>query len=242
MDKNELIIGYFENSLSPNQLMEFENLLKTDADFAAEVAFQKELQTSLKKEERRELKSMFSDLGEKEVRPKIKVFQLRPWLAAASIALLVGLGSWFLFFNSPDFNTDELYAANFTPYDNVVHPIERGNELEDLKTQMFSAYEVQDYDMWFALLAQLTTEQKDDYFDFYSAIIYMQLDNHEKAIPLLQGYINNNGELDDRATWYLALSHLKQGETKESKEALRMLIEMESFKKKTAQKLLKDLN
>ncbi len=242
MDKETLINGYFENSLSQNQLMEFEQLLKTDPDFASEVDFQKELQTSLRKEERRELKSMFSNLNEEEVISETKVFQLRPWLAAASIALLVGLGSWFFFFNPSELNSDELYAANFAPYDNVVHPIERANELEDLKTQMFSAYEEQDYDLWLALIAQLTAEQKDDYIDFYSAIVYMQLGNHDKSIPLLKGYINNNGELDDRATWYLALSYLKLGEIQKSKEALKELIEMDSFKKKDAQKLLKELN
>lgn len=242
MDKETLINGYFENSLSPNQLKEFRNLLKTDPDFASEVEFQKDLQHSLKKNERLELKSMFNKLTDEKVKPKTKVFQLRPWLAAASISFVVGFASWFYFFNSANLNTDELYASNFAPYDNVVHPIERGSELEDLKTQMFSAYEAQDYDLWFVLLAQLTTKQKDDYFDFYSAIGYMQLDNHEKAIPLLQGYINNNGQLDDRATWYLALSHLKQGEMKESKEALKMLIEMKSFKKKDAENLLKNLD
>ena len=70
----------------------------------------------------------------------------------------------------------------------------------------------------------------------------MKLENHEKAIPLLKGYINNNGELDDRATWYLALSLLKFNEIEESKKALSILIEMESYKKKDAIKLLEDLN
>jgi len=242
MDKEELINGYFEGSLSQDQLEEMERLLSTDAEFASEFEFQKELQNSLKKQERSELKNMFNTLSEEKTKPETKVFHIQRWLVAASIALLLGLGSWFLFFNAPNLNTDDLYAANFAPYDNVVHPIERGNELEDLKTQMFSAYEAEDYDLWFALMAQLTAEQKDDYLDFYSAIVYMQLDNHEKAIPLLRGYINNNGALDDRATWYLALAHLKLGEITASKEALKALIEMESFKKKDAEKLLKALN
>jgi hypothetical protein len=240
MDKEELINGYFEGSLSQNQLKEVSSLLKTDAEFASEFEFQKELRTALKKEERSELKKMFSDLSA-EQKTETKVVQLRPWLAAACIAMLLGVASWFYFSNG-DINTDKLYAANFVPYENVVHPIERGNELEDLKSQMFSAYEAQDYDLWFALLAQLETKQKGDYINFYNAIVYMKLENHEKAIPLLKGYINNNGELDDRATWYLALSLLKFNEIEESKKALSILIEMESYKKKDAIKLLEDLN
>lgn len=241
MDKEALIDGYFENSLSQDQMIEFEQLLKTDADFASEVAFQKELQLSLKKNERQEIKQMFSEANDVSG-SKGKVLRMRPWLVAASIAIMIGLASWFFIFNTEEINTEQLYAANFAPYDNVVHPIERGNEIEDLKTQMFSAYEAQDYDLWFALLSQLTAEQKDDYLDFYSAIVYMEIGNHEKAIPLLQGYINDNGELDDRATWYLALSHLKLGELDESKQTLKILIEMESFKKSDAEKLLQRLN
>ncbi|MFK7814517.1 MAG: hypothetical protein AB8B59_18620 [Maribacter sp.] len=242
MDKEELINGYFENSLSPDQLTEFEQLLKKDSEFSSEVDFQKELRVSLKKNERQEIKQMFSESNTDASKTEIKVFRLRPWLAAASIALLIGLGSWMLFFNNPEVNTDQLYASNFAPYDNVVHPIERGSEIEDLKTKMFAAYEAQDYELWLALSSQMTTTQKDDYIDFYSAIVYMELDNHEKAIPLLSSYINDNGELDDRATWYLALSHLKLGEIEKSKEALKILVEMESFKKKDAENLLENLN
>lgn len=242
MDKETLINGYFENSLSQDQLKEFEQLLKTDSEFASEVDFQKELGLSLKKGERQELKQMFGELNTKEEQTETKVFNLRPWLAAASIALILSLGAWMFYFNSPEINGDELYAANFAPYDNVVHPLERGNEIADMKTRMFSAYEAQDYKLFLTLAEQMTTKQKDDYIDFYSGIVYMQLENHEKAIPILIGYINSDGELNDRATWYLALSHLKLGNIEKSKESLKILIEMGSFKKKDAEILLEKLN
>ena len=242
MDKETLINGYFENSLSQDQLKEFEQLLKTDSEFASEVDFQKELGLSLKKGERQELKQMFGELNTKEEQTETKVFNLRPWLAAASIALILSLGAWMFYFNSPEIIGDELYAANFAPYDNVVHPLERGNEIADMKTRMFSAYEAQDYKLFLTLAEQMTTKQKDDYIDFYSGIVYMQLENHEKAIPILIGYINSDGELNDRATWYLALSHLKLGNIEKSKESLKILIEMGSFKKKDAEILLEKLN
>lgn len=242
MDNETLINGYFENSLSQDQLKEFEQLLKTDSEFASEVDFQKELELSLKKGERQELKQMFGELNSKEELIETKVFNMRPWLAAASVAFLLSLGAWMLYFNSPEINGDELYAANFAPYENVVHPIERGNEIADLKTRMFSAYEAQDFKLFLTLTEQMTTKQKDDYIDFYSGIVHMQLENHEQAIPLLKGYINGAGELDDRATWYLALSHLKLGDIEKSKESLKILIEMGSFKKKDAELLLEKLD
>jgi len=242
MDKEELINGYFERTLSQDQLEEVNRLLETDSEFASEFEFLKELQVSLKKEERQDIKAMFSDLVDEKATPKPKVFQLRPWLAAASVALLVGLGSWFLFFNTPDLNTADLYAANFTPYDNVVHPIERGNQLEDLKTKAFTAYENKEYPEALELFKELYTKQNDSYIDFYSAMILMQLNKQEEAIPLLEGYIEKEGELKDRASWYLALAYLKVEDIDRSKEQLNALVKDNGFKAESAAKLLDDLN
>lgn len=242
MDKEELINGYFEGSLSEGQMEEVQQLLKTDADFATDFEFQKELKTALKKEERQEIKQLFSELNKEESSPETKVIQMRPWLVAASIALLVGLSSWFFFFNTSDLNADALYAANFAPYNNVVHPIERSNELADLKTQWYTAYEAKDYQLLLKLSEQLTAIQKDTYFDFYFGNVQMALGNHEKAIPLLEGHIKENGELKDRATWYLALAHLKLGDIKRAKAELEKLVQMNSFKTKAAEELLEALD
>lgn len=242
MDKEELINGYFESTLSQDQLEEVNRLLETDSEFVSEFEFQKELQVSLKKEERQDIKEMLSNLAAEKAKPETKVFQLRPWLAAASIALLVGLGSWFLFFNSSDLNTAELYASNFTPYDNVIHPIERGNQLEDLKTQAFTAYENEEYPEALELFKELHAKQNDSYIDFYSAMVLMQLNKQEQAIPLLEGYIEKEGELADRASWYLALAYLKIGDIAKSKEQLNVLVKKNGFKAKTAEELLDKLD
>lgn len=242
MDKEELINGYFEGSLNQSQLKEVALLRSTDAEFAAELEFQKELQTALKKEERRELKARFNKLSKNETEATTKVFSIRPWLAAASIALLIGLGSWFLFFNVPNLNTAELYAANFVPYDNVIQPIERGNQLENLKTKAFEAYENGSYKEALDLFKELHTKQNDSYIDFYSAMILMQLDQQEEAIPLLKKYLQKEGELKDRALWYLALAHLKLNDIDHCKEQLHLLIENNGYKLEAAKDLLKALD
>ena len=242
MDKEELINGYFEGSLSESQLEEVQNLLKTDADFKADFEFQKELQQSLKKEERREIKQLFSDLNTVETETETKVVRMRTWLAAASIALLVGLGSYLFFFNTAEVNTDKLYAENFAPYDNVVHPIERGNELEDLQTRAFVAYEEKAFMKALRLFKELQTKQNDGYIKFYEAIVLMQLDKQQEAIPLLENYRDGNGELKDRATWYLALAHLKLENLPKAQTELKNLIALGTFKTKDAEELLKKLD
>ena len=242
MDKEELINGYFEDSLSQDQLDEVTRLLETDSEFTSEFEFQKELQRSLKKEERIEIKSMFSDLATENEKPETKVIQMRTWLAAASIALVVGLGSWFFFLSDSEINKDQLYAANFAPYDNVVSPIERGSDIEDLRSRAFTAYEHKEYTKALELFGQLKIEQDDPYIDFYEANVRMQLGQHTQAIPILKGYIANEGKLADRALWYLALSHLKLGEIEESKAQLSKLIALGSFKTEAAEQLLDQLD
>lgn len=250
MDDEALINGYFKDTLSEDQRAEFNSLLQTDSEFAADFEFERELQSALKKEERQKIKSLFSNLDSETVadtedsgpnETETKVISIRPWLVAASVILLLGLGSWLVFFNNPDLNTNRLYAANFAPYENVVHPIERGEQLEDLKTRAFTAYEDAEHSLALELFKELQVQQNDPYIAFYEAIVLMQLEKQEEAVQLLEGYIENNGQLKDRATWYLALAYLKLGDVAESKTQLGKLVEMGSFKKKAAQELLSEL-
>ncbi len=251
MDNEALINGYFEDTLSEDQRAEFDRLLQSDAEFEADFEFQKELKSALKKEERQKIKSLFSNLDTETLvdsedgrtkKIETKVISIRAWLVAASVILLLGFGSWLLFFNNPDLNTDQLYAANFVPYENVVHPIERGEQLEDLKTRAFTSYENANYSLALELFKELQVQHNDPYIAFYEAIVLMQLNNHQEAIPLLEGYIENDGQLKDRATWYLALAYLKQNDVTESKTQLEKLVEMGSFKEEAAEALLDELD
>jgi len=242
MNKEDLINGYFEGTLSDNELKTLESLLENDAAFTEDFEFQKALKSALKKEDRKNIKAIFSDLNQKNIASKTKVFNIRPWLVAASIAILVGLGSWLLFFNSNTLDTDTLYATHFVPYENVVNPIQRGVEIENIKTKAFLAYENGEYEKALQLFEKANTHSEDHYITFYEAIILMQLNKHEKAINLLNEYITNDGKLADRATWYLALSYLKLGKIKPCKTTLKTLIELNSFKTNEALNLLNILD
>ncbi len=244
MDKEEWINRYFEGTLSKSQLEEFSGLLRTDDDFKKAFEFEQELQIALKKEERKELKRLFSSLNDDqgEKKSNSKVISMPPWLAAASIALIIGLGSWIFYLGNTDINSGQLYLSNFAPYENVVHPIERGNQLEDLLSRAFTAYESEDYNKALELFKELHTKQNDDYLEFYEAIILMQLNRHEESIPLLKDYIQNDGVLKDRAHWYLALAYLKLDKIEDCKTELQKLVQIGSFKKEAGEELLEKLD
>ncbi len=240
MDKESLINAYFEGALNENELAEVARLKATDTEFAQELTFQIELQEALKKQERQEVKELFGSVVAAKRSKPVKVVNMRPWLAAASIALVVGLGSW-LFFNNGNIDPDQLYETNFEPYDNVVHPIERGNQIEDLKDKAFTAYENDEYVVALELFSQLNKEQNDPYIEFYSAIVHMQLGDHEQAVHSLQSYMAQDGALNDRATWYLALSYLKLGDLEKSKVHLQKVVTEDGFKAEAAARILDSL-
>lgn len=242
MDKQELINGYFEGSLTQNTLKEVNRLLDTDTEFKNDLEFQKELKIALKKDERQSIKALFSGLSETQSKKETKVIKMRFWSAAASMLLLLGLSAYFFLFNSAPINTADLYASNFVPYHNVIQPIERSNQLEDIKTKAFSAYENKEYAVALQLFEELNVKQNDSYIDFYKAMILMQLNKQEEAIPLLKNYISKEGELVDRAIWYLALAYLKIDEIEHSKAQLQALKNKNGFKHKATENLLEQLN
>ncbi|WP_400071479.1 tol-pal system YbgF family protein [Zobellia russellii] len=242
MDNEELINGYFEGSLSEEQKREFDHLFETNTDFKTDFEFQEELKRALVKSERKQLKEILSNTNTPHEKEKSQVIRLRPWLVAASVVLLAGISSWLIFFNRPDIDSQQLYASNFAPYENVVHPIERGEQLKDLKTRAFIAYENSEYTKAIELFQTLNKKNNDKYIIFYEAIALMQLNKHDEAVPLFEDYIETNGELKERAIWYLALAYLKLDEIEECKEQLSLLAHKEGFKTKAAKNLLAELN
>ena len=242
MTKEDLITAYFEGTLSQEDQRTFEDLLKRDMEFLKEFQFQKELQSALQNEERRKTKIFLNSLENTSSNKGTKIGRLVPWFAAASIVILVGLGSWFYFFNSPKINTQELYAAYYKPYENIVHPLERGKQLEDLESRAFLAYELEDYQLAFELFKELGQQKNDSYIAFYNAIVLMQLGNFDEAISLFNGYIQNDSLLNDRAHWYLALCYLKLNDLEKAKKELDLLIQLKSFNLEKAKELKEKLD
>lgn len=241
MKNIELIHNYFEGTLSDSEREVFEYSIKNDPEFLNEFNFQKELQNTLKKEERRKTKEFLKNIDSVSTSGKGKINNRTVWLAAASIILIIGFSLWIAYFNSTNFSTEQLYSAYYKPYENVVHPLERGEETADLKSEAFLAYESGNYELALSLFNELKLQSSEAYYNFYTAIALMALEKFEEAKPLLHNYIVAEGELKDRAYWYLALTYLRLEETEKAKEQLDVLIELEGFKYNDANELKEQL-
>ena len=132
--KNEsLIVKFFENTLSKEETHQFNTLMVNDLDFKKEVEFRKRLTEVITLDDRETIKQELRDL-ENTISKKRR----RIWPIAASFILLLGISSfWFL--RNQTTNSEDLFNTNFTPYKNVIYPIVRGENSDDLKTKAFIA-------------------------------------------------------------------------------------------------------
>ncbi|NNE76307.1 MAG: hypothetical protein HKN31_04460 [Pricia sp.] len=240
MERETLLEKYIQGELTENERVEFDSLVEKDADFLKEVAFHTNLKKVIEAEDDAVFREMVSDF-ESEARTettKRKRFPTK-WLVAASIALIAGL-TYFLPLNTTT-SPQELYAQNFEPYRNVVHPITRGEADQDEKTKAFMAYQNGKYEEALPMFTELYNDTEESYFLFYKANALIQLNRAREAIPILQAHLQRKGELSDKTTWYLAMAYLQLGDKENAKIMLDDVIENGNYKVESAQQILKDL-
>lgn len=180
---------------------------------------------------------------------------LRPLRAIASIAAVavLSLGLGWLVFNLNESNPDELFASYYDVYANDVTVTLRGEEGEitnvALQTAM-SAYDQQDYQKSALLLEEMIAANPEDVIaTYYAGLSYLELGQLKKAADYLAKAANylemtrlNNSVYYTSATWYLALTNIKQGKINEAKQILKDLRNSnDSFYVKKAKALLKEL-
>ncbi|MEP2277950.1 hypothetical protein [Maribacter sp.] len=244
MDKEQLLLKYFDGSLTETERITFNQLVESDIEFKAQFEFEKDVKSIVRTSEndnlKKKLQGFESELSGVANQKKQNFW--KPLSIAASIALLVGL-SWFVF-NSDVFNgTEELYASNYEKYPNTVYTITRGDVSdESLERLAFEAYETNDYDIAITYLIELKEKTGLDYVDFYLGQVYLANGDYLKATDKFQEIISINSEFKDEGYWYAALANLKLEQKEEAENLLEQLINMGTYKKDEATKLLKELN
>ncbi len=237
MEKETLLEKYIQGELTEKEREEFDALLKEDADFKGEFEFRTNLRRVAEAEDDAVFKAILSDF-ESEARmakPTTNRFPVK-WLVAASIALIAGL-TYFLTLDTTT-STQELFAENFEPYSNVVHPIVRGEEGQNKKTSAFAAYQTGDYETALPLFDELYANTKEPYYLFYKANALIELNRAKEAVPLLQEHIRTNDTLVKNSSWYLAMAYLQLDDKVKVKKMLQEVINNGAYKVDEAQKLM----
>lgn len=199
--------------------------------------FNKHLKKAITTEERKLQKAYLHSIESSLKTPK-KNFN---WRIAASIILLIGLGSYFMFFNQ-SLSNDELYTKYFYPYENVVEPVVRDQIKLSKKAQVFNLYEQGEYEKAIVKFNELTPKDSIDMatLNFYKANTYLQLKQFEKA-KILFSKTQKDKEWNQESLWYLALISIQLNETETALEYLNKLSK-KTFKTKEVKVLINSLH
>jgi hypothetical protein len=237
-----LFESYLSEALSKDEVTSFEARLKSEPEFNQAFNTYKELNSFLEHKFENEeastefqdnLKSISNSYFEKQEAPK-KVIQFKPWqyAMAASVALLVGI---FMFnnFSNPSFN-------DYNNYESVSFTVRGAND--DLLKTAQEAFNNKDFaSAEVAFKKLIEKDENNAELKLYRAISNIELNNFEMADNILKELSSGNSAFKNKATWYLALSKLKQ-ENKDACLEILKTIQEEADDYKQAQKLIKKLD
>lgn len=233
---------YLSEDLSKTEKDAFETRLKTDSEFNQSFNTYKELSSFLEHKFENEatstafqnnLKNISKSYFEKQEVPK-KVISFKPWqyAMAASVILLIGI-TMFNKLSNPVY-------SDYANYESISLTV-RGNQDGLLKTAE-NAFNTKDFaKAEVAFKELLLTDEKNTELQFYRGVTNIELNNFAVADWLLKGLKDGNSVYKNKATWYLALSKLKQKKEAACLEILKTIPEdAEDYKE--AQKLIYKLD
>ena len=237
-----LFEDYLSEALSEIEKEAFEIRLEADPKFRESFHAYKDMSSFLEHKFENEatskafqdnLKSISNTYFEKQEAPK-KVISFKPWqyAMAASIALLIGI-TLFNNLSKPVYN-------DFANYDSISLTV-RGDQDGLLKTAE-NAFNTRDFAKAEAAFKELLlTDEENSELQFYRGVTNIELNNFSMAEWFLKGLKEGNSVYKNKATWYLALSKLKQKQYDACLEILKTIPEgADDYK--TAQKLINKLD
>ena len=211
-----------------------------DTDFKKELHWRKEMRLVFKKKGRADMKSRLQAL-EKEKNNNTRIDEKKPtsflrvvgrnWLSLAAGMALVLSSVWWL--NNQTSNPNDLFAAHYEPYPNIIAPIVKSETSATDYDLAFQRYEQGQYGEALQLLEQLPTT--DEAVNFYQGLTLIAQQDWERAsavlIPISE---NDQHRFSLPAQWYLALTYLQLGVTEKTKSLLTQIstIAKHPFQKK----------
>ncbi|MFP4288196.1 MAG: tetratricopeptide repeat protein [Bacteroidales bacterium] len=221
----EKIEKFLLNELSDPQKRAFENELAQSKSLQKEVEQFKLMIRALEKEGMREkigefhkntIESKKPQPDSQKAKPALSIPRAVPYLVAASVLILLGIGL-FRFF-SPSFNNEKIFSEFFEPDPGLITPMSARSDY--LFYDGMIDYKLKDYKSAISKWEELKGEfAGTDTLNYFLGVAHLTLENDEQAI----GYLNEalqapNNEFIHETRYYLGLAYLKQGKINEAVE------------------------
>lgn len=217
------IEAYFKGDLNQQERKKLEEKMKTDKNFAQEFELYKDIEGAVRLNSNKALKKQLNEIHDRLIdqKPQAKIRPLsvyRIGLIAASIALLLFAGYWFL--NPGQTSSDDLFAANFELYEWSADT--RGNDALSFQTlnELYQKREFQQFITEAEVLA--ISPENDPELVMALGCAYLETGAHEKAIATFKS-VETNAFIGEEARLNIALSYLKSGHLASARSFLQEL-------------------
>jgi tetratricopeptide (TPR) repeat protein len=240
----DLIDRYIEGKLTNEDLILFEEKLKSDPEFAQDVETHKMAINVIFLHSRDELKKKLNDIHDNRMN---KAFTMNvSYRVAASIAVIFLVSSvvfYLAVIRTPDYS--KLFDDTFVPYQDMISQQSRGdnNENKTLINDAMNYYNQKKFDKAILIFDKiLRSKQSNDAVIYYYGISCLGSKENNIAIELLsQLSVNPESMFYEQARWYLALGYLFKKDKENTVKILHDIIRNKTFNNEKAKELLDDL-
>ncbi|MEL7146437.1 MAG: hypothetical protein AAFO69_08725 [Bacteroidota bacterium] len=244
MEIEELITGYYNQTLSEAEEAVFQQKFDNDASFR-KLSEQMEIEIlAARKAGRKQLKAQFDQWEAaapdgQSVREKRSFAKVLKIAIAAAIVLAVGI-----YLMAPNADKD-LFAGYYTPYENYEYTQTRdeSGSVENLKAKAYQAYDEGDFKAAKNYFVEFLAANPNDVPAlFFKGICQIETKQWQLALVDLSAVADSKDPFyADAAKWYLALAHLQLEDLPASKKLLNELSSIPGDYQQKAQDLLKAL-
>ncbi|MEN9489404.1 MAG: hypothetical protein RL494_1669 [Bacteroidota bacterium] len=210
--------NYLNNELSTEERITFENQLQNDTDFKEKFEIYKESNLFLKTKFSTEtnafkenLKAIAKESYVERNPKKGKIIQLKTFVYAIAAVFVLFFGLQFFQNNTPEYE-------DFNKHEEA-HFVERGNVIESLKLAQ-EAFNNKNYKEAIINFELVMKEYPRPEIKYFYAISLLEDNRFTDSELVLNDIISGNSIYKNTATWYLALSKLRQKEYKSCKKIL----------------------
>ena len=225
MDYNRRIFEFFTNDLSSDERQELKLEMADNPELTEDMKLQQEVLYTIANHKdddldfRKELEGISEEFFAEEERRR-NSFKMNYWLAAASVIVVIGLGSYLGLLKDDNYSGGQAFVEYYTPYgaDMTV----RGGEQSTLFDSALKQYQAGDMTTAIESFKELG-EENEELAGFFTALCYMEMGNVENAKQQLQSTQKIAIFYEEQIKWYMALCHLKLEEYDQAELLLTQL-------------------
>lgn len=221
MDKR--IEAFLDNELSATELEQFERELKEDPILARELAFFLSVKNLSKEKGRQE---RLADRHQEWQSQSTAVRVFRPWMAAAALVLLIGLGWWLVLLNSN--SSLQSYSSQYvSDHFNSISVQMNADSKKDSLQLAIEAFNKGDYQLTLDITGHLLERDPANPEALETGgIAAIRLKDYQKAIALFNRLGDQTNLYANPGKFYEAVARVEEGSADNLKRAEDLLIEV----------------